>query len=245
MKGDGMGSESYPASFFAGHHASSLASAGVIVPRLLEVVQPASVIDVGCGDGEWLSVFQQHGVRILGVDGFGTPPFSEFIRTRLDRVLPDLGDYDLAVSVEVAEHLPESRARSFVRDLTRLSGVVAFSAAIPGQRGDHHVNEQWPDYWADLFGEVDYACCDIFRRALWQEQAVQWWYAQNLLLFVRRDQLSRYSKISSTGRPDRLVHPNQYETVLENQTHSISSAAVLLKDAAKRSLRRRLAQHLR
>jgi ribosomal protein L11 methylase PrmA len=41
-------------------------SAEVIVPLVLEVVKARSVIDVGCGTGEWLSVFKEHGVEDIG-----------------------------------------------------------------------------------------------------------------------------------------------------------------------------------
>lgn len=44
-------------------------SAQAIVPLVMGLLHPRSVVDVGCGTGTWLSVFRQHGVEeILGID---------------------------------------------------------------------------------------------------------------------------------------------------------------------------------
>jgi hypothetical protein len=60
-----------------------------------------------------------------------------------------------------------------------------FSAAVPGQTGDGHVNEQWPDYWIDKFKQQGYSFADIIRPAVWENEDVLWWYAQNTFLFFR------------------------------------------------------------
>jgi len=45
-------------------------TAKIVIPRLMEKIHPASVIDVGCGDGSWLKAFEAHGVtRVFGLDG--------------------------------------------------------------------------------------------------------------------------------------------------------------------------------
>jgi 2-polyprenyl-3-methyl-5-hydroxy-6-metoxy-1,4-benzoquinol methylase len=56
-------------------------------------------------------------------------------------------EFDLVVSLEVAEHLPASAADQFVNTLVKHGKKILFSAAIPGQGGQDHLNEQWPDYW--------------------------------------------------------------------------------------------------
>jgi hypothetical protein len=88
------------------------------------------------------------------------------------------------VCVEVAEHLPASGAPSFVADLARLAPVVAFSAAIPGQGGEGHVNEQWPEYWERLFAASGYRVVDALRRPFWRHPDGPAYVAQNLLLAV-------------------------------------------------------------
>lgn len=197
-------------------------SAQVVVPLLLEFLRPRSVIDVGCGLGTWLAVFREHGVEdVWGVDG-------EYVdRSRLEippeRFLPhDLRQplrldqrFDLVVSLEVAEHLPAECAADFIRSLAWLGPAVLFSAAVPFQGGERHVNEQWPDYWARLFKEQDYVPVDCLRRRVWDNAEVEWWYAQNSLLYVARDYLVAQSRLRGEyewAGPGviSLVHPKRY-----------------------------------
>ncbi len=91
---------------------------------------------------------------------------------------------DLVISLEVAEHLPDTAADNFVHRLCAHGDVVLFSAAVPGQGGTHHVNEQWPDYWAAKFAARGYRVIDALRPALWADGDVKWWYRQNLLMFA-------------------------------------------------------------
>jgi SAM-dependent methyltransferase len=124
-----------------------------VVPTVLRLVQPEPVVDVGCGDGAWLSVFRELGVNHrFGLDGDYVDrrllqiPQDQFSATDLSLPFRLPCTFDLAVSLEVAEHLPPQSAEDFVDSLTRLAPVVLFSAAIPLQGGTHHLNEQWPDY---------------------------------------------------------------------------------------------------
>ena len=211
---------SYTASWYGQQSEPAERSARTMVPIVLNAVRPASVIDVGCGTGGWLRIFGELGVSdFAGVDGSHVPqsllriPASNFRRVDLStESVPLDRTFDLAVSLEVAEHLPAHRAGSFVRTLTQLAPVVMFSAAIPGQGGTEHINEQWPDYWAALFEEQDFALVDLFRSALWDDGDVEYWYAQNAFLYVRRDHLPALSADGTaleTGPrfPLRAVHP--------------------------------------
>jgi hypothetical protein len=121
----------------------------------------------------------------------------------------------LAVSLEVAEHLPAECAATFVESLTRLAPLVLFSAAIPYQGGNHHINEQWPDKWAEHFREHDYVPVDFIRKRIWQGDAVEFWYAQNTLLFARLSVVESSSSLKAEferTNPNQLslVHPKQY-----------------------------------
>jgi len=159
------------------------------VPIILDWVQPKRVVDVGCGDGTWLSVFREQGViDVLGIDGdYVEPenlqiPVHQFMTWNLTQPVLLNQTFDLAVSLEVAEHLPEESAFGFVDTLVRLSDVVLFSAAIPHQGGTNHINEQWPDYWIALFEAQGYIAIDILRGRIWDNAEVQPWYAQNGVL---------------------------------------------------------------
>lgn len=217
-----MSGESYTKGFFAQIRAGSVRSAEEIVPLILGLVPARSVVDVGCGDGSWLAIFRKNGVLdVLGVDGDYVDcdtlqiPRERFQAADLSKPLELGRTFDLAVSMEVAEHLPPECAASFVESLIRLAPVVLFSAAIPFQGGNHHVNEQWPDEWAGLFQKHGYRVVDCIRKRVWQNDAVEYWYAQNALLFVRSDVLedNKFLAIEfERTNPDqlRLVHPRKY-----------------------------------
>lgn len=187
----------YSGDFYKDQGPGSRASAEIVVPLVMEAVRATTVIDVGCGMGDWLAVFKARGATVLGVDGAYVDrsllriDASEFVAADLTKPLPDLGRFDLCVSLEVAEHLTAKVAKSFVASLTRLAPVVLFAAAVPHQGGVHHVNERWPRYWRELFLAHGFICLDPFRPVLWHKDAVQWWYRQNLFLCVEAELADR------------------------------------------------------
>lgn len=209
----------YSPQYYRRLNEGSRRSARAIVPVVFELVHPKSVVDVGCGTGAWLAEFERRGVTdILGIDGPHMPVDqleispNQFIAADLTQPLRLRSNFDLAMSLEVAEHLEPEIADHFVDSLTRLAPIVLFSAAIPFQGGEHHLNEQWPTYWAERFDKRDYAALDPFRRLLWERSEIDWWYAQNIVLFVRRDYTLRIPEIEEIverGVPT-FVHPDNY-----------------------------------
>lgn len=187
--------ELYDAGFFESIHGWALESARRVVPVVFDLIRPNSVVDVGCGDGTWLSVFLESGVNDgLGIDGDYIDrgslliPVEKFRPIDLQRERIDLGPrFDLAVSLEVAEHLGEPLAAGFVSDLTSLAPVVLFSAAIPHQQGVGHVNEQWPDYWVTRFASCGFQIVDRIGLRFWDETSMPSFYAQNMFLFAERE----------------------------------------------------------
>lgn len=211
----------YGAEFFAFHEELSRTSARAAIPTLFEFVQPKSVLDVGCGIGTWLAEFQAAGViDYVGVDGDYVDRSKLLIDGALFRC-HDLStplvlsrQFDLAVSLEVAEHLPEEAAAAFVGSLVRAAPVVLFSAAIPEQPGTGHVNCQWPDYWMALFAEHGYQAVDCLRWRWWDEARIAWWYRQNAFVYVDREKLADYPRLAAEATtqrlPQRVVHPDHY-----------------------------------
>ena len=229
---------------------TALPSARRIVPILLELLAPASVIDVGCGDGSWLSVFRENGVEdAFGLDGDWVDdiqlkiPAQCFRRTRLDQPFRIERRFDIALCLEVAEHLPETSAREFISQLTTLAPIVFFSAAIPFQGGLHHVNEQWPDYWAGHFESHGYHAIDTIRPRIWNDPEVTWWYKQNALLFATDDAISGNDKLKQAWRaaprgPLSLVHPEKFLHVAKLKKPGFGSWIKMGPRALKHSLSR-------
>ena len=195
----------YTTRFYQKQSDGSARSAARIVPLVLDLVRGIqSVVDVGCGVGTFLAEFRDHGVGF--VQGFdGDYVNREMLRIAKDQFAArDLSvplqfdrRFDLAVSLEVAEHLPAERAHSFVGDLTRLSDLILFSAAIPGQGGTHHINEQWQDYWANQFQEFGYHALDAIRSRIWDCDDIEPWYRQNTLLYANLAALERHPALLS------------------------------------------------
>jgi SAM-dependent methyltransferase len=212
----------YTEQFYTDQQAGSLRSAREVVPLILDMLKPRSVVDVGCGVGAWLSVFLDHGVQdVLGLDGAHVPrdmlmiPLKVFQNADLAQPAPIGRSFDLAVSVEVAEHLPMKSAEAFVAFLTSLAPVVIFAAAIPFQGGAEHVNEQWPDFWAGLFKKRGYAVVDAIRPRIWNNENVEPFYRQDLLMFVNESVLGKYPVIEQAHTCTRngflsIIHPRIY-----------------------------------
>lgn len=180
-----------------------------VVPIVMELTRPQSVVDVGCGLGTWLAVFGEAGVPdVVGVDGDYLDRSllciaeDQFITADLTKPFRLDRRFDLVVSLEVAEHLPEAAADVFVQTLVSLSDTILFSAAVPGQGGQNHLNEQWPAYWQEKFAQYGYEFHDVIRKKIWDNERVDWWYRQNTFLVRKvRDGEVALRKI------DPIVHP--------------------------------------
>jgi SAM-dependent methyltransferase len=217
-----MSSQYYTKNFYEELRNGAMRSAEIMVPLVLRLVPTRSVVDIGCGDGTWLAAFRKLGVEeIFGIDGEYVDasvlqiPHDCFRAVDLARPFSVGRVFDLAVSLEVGEHLPADSAAVFVECLTRLSPLVMFSAAIPFQGGESHVNEQWPDKWAALFRIHGYLPVDFIRRQVWQNSAVEWWYAQNTLLFARQNVIESSPALAAEFEQTNLeqlalVHPRQF-----------------------------------
>jgi len=250
----------YTEQFFKSIQEFSRQSAEEIVPLIQELIPCNSVVDVGCGDGTWLKIFAKYGTQeILGIDGdyvnrdILVIPQEQFIPFNLTKAIRLNGKFDLAISLEVAEHLPAESAEDFVGSLINLSPVVLFSAAIPGQGGENHINEQWQDYWADLFCQKGYVVVDYLRPKLWRNPNVAYWYSQNILLFIQKDYLECHDLVKKKISPFlvadsaslAVVHPLLYQiktgmVPFPGQTYLDETAS-----SPSKSLRQTLAKFLR
>lgn len=194
-------------------------SAQRLVPILMDRLglgEGSRVVDVGCGEGWWAHTFQQHGCEAWGIDGAyveSSPLGDRFVACDLNVWVGMTVTFDVAVCLEVAEHLPQRRAEGFVAELCTLAPIVVFSAAVPGQGGTGHVNEQWPWYWADHFAANGYSVSGALRFDIWDDILIENWYRQNLLIAVRSDRAAEFADLfeSPVAEPISVVHPVLYE----------------------------------
>jgi SAM-dependent methyltransferase len=242
--------QAYTEKFYNYIDNNALQGSKQIVPFVMELIQPKSVVDVGCGLGTWLAVFQQNGIEeILGIDGNFVDlnklniPQEFFLKHDLVKPLELQREFDLVVSLEVAEHLPIEKAESFVDTLTNLGNAIIFSAAVPDQPGTKHINCQWPNYWAKIFSENGYIVFDCFRMKFWENPDVPWWYAQNMFLFVKQSCLHNYPFLEQNfiplhEPPIPIIHPEFYLKVRNGI--SIHESSLLLMKVIWRMIKNKL-----
>jgi SAM-dependent methyltransferase len=194
----------------------------IIVPVILDILKPKSIIDVGCGVGTFLSVFQKYGVSdVLGLDGSWVNKellaryikLDNFKEVDLESPINIGRRFDLAICLEVAEHLSESSSDIFVDNLISVSDFILFSAAIPNQGGQNHLNEQWPNYWVEKFTKRGYLFYDVLRPIFWDDHKLARWYKQNIFLVIKKEKSQIVEKIHrfSETNIQNLVHPEFYE----------------------------------
>lgn len=188
----------YNYQFYEKRHSDTIHAAEVVLGLVADVTPPThSAVDLGCGVGTWLAVLKKNKVeKVKGFDGAWVNksllqiPEENFFEQDFTQPIPGNETFDLAISLEVAEHLPAKNAKDFVLSLTLLSDFVLFSAAIPYQGGVGHLNEQWPNYWISLFKEHGFECLDFIRKQIWDDPKIPYWYKQNTFLFVKNNRLS-------------------------------------------------------
>lgn len=240
----------YPEAFYANRAVKGVPAARRVSRELFQLLQPKSAVDIGCGDGSFLSVLAEFGVGdLLGVEGVWIGDAQLAVarqlvcRHDLNQAFRCSRRFDLAVSIEVAEHLPAERGAGFIDDLTRLADVVLFSAAIPGQGGTNHINERWQGYWAGLFAARGYHVIDCLRPPLWFDSDVPHSWRQNLLVYANDRALQAWPALAAAkeqraGAILDVVHPRFYWRASKPR-----SLRYLLKYQLPRALRYSLRRH--
>ncbi len=205
-----------------------------VLGLVLDALPPvSSCVDIGCGVGTWLSVLADRGVEdVVGAEGdwldtalLKIDP-ERFVRIDLRQAIPIDRTFDLAISLEVAEHVTPEQGERLVGKLCEMADFVLFSAAIPCQGGRHHVNEQWQSYWARKFAARGFLALDIVRPRVWGDERVDVWYRQNTVLYVKESRRSELKTGAEPSDPEALsvVHPELYTRRLL-RAHSPSGGA--------------------
>jgi SAM-dependent methyltransferase len=214
----------YTDAFYDDQVKVSLRSASLMLQPLAAIWRPSSVVDAGCGRGTWLAAWERLGVQALtGLDGPWVDP-SKLVSERIDFHQIDLNQpfglaktYDLAMSLEVAEHCRPESSASFVESLASISGAIVFGAAYTGQPGVDHINTRPHSFWQRQFRERGYEIFDYFRPKFWGVEKVAPWYQQNTFIYARPEHPLFAALLTHGERPMEnpafidAVHPWLYD----------------------------------
>jgi len=242
---NGLNDAFYSKKFYEEQFKGSFRSAKIVLPIVLKFLPEInSAVDFGCGTGIWLSVLKNLGVNeIKGYDGSWAEkklviPSECYTDVEFDKeTIKVEKKYDLAMSLEVAEHLPKQNAKMFVETITNASDIVLFSAAIPFQGGTHHINEQWQSYWYDIFYEYGYIGTNFLRKKILKEKKVAIWYRQNIVLYVKKEKLGAIS-ISEECFNNKQIDFMFSENCLNIMGKFNVSLLSLCKSAVKRTIKK-------
>lgn len=205
-----MSEHQYSHDFYSYIDAGSRRSARAVASLLLPEIRITSLLDIGAGHGAWAAEWLAAGVTdVLAVDGDYVDaeqlavPAKNFRAHDLSTKLDLKRRFDLVQTLEVAEHLPEAKADLFVDNLVRHGDVILFSAAVPHQGGEHHVNEQPPEYWRRKFAARGYRTFDFVRPALAGKSEIMPWYRFNSYIYANASGEKRLSQaIRATRVPE-------------------------------------------
>jgi hypothetical protein len=172
-------------------------------PALAETIikeyQPKQIIDFGCGTGALAKAFACLGVQVQAIDGYSEPDFSTHDNIRFTKL--DLNDidavheflkqfdakFDLAISIEVAEHLNPAVSSSFIEWMTSVADVIVFSAAVPSQDGDGHINCRSRSDWYQFIKKYDFTIADTLRQHFISNPNLGLWHKFNVVDYVQKD----------------------------------------------------------
>ena len=234
----------YGSEFYQEQKSLSLSSAEAVVPLVCKQINPTSVIDFGCGVGTWLKVFTEKGITSIKGLELSELPDAEYLIDRsciltginfASEKFSVTSNAELAVCLEVAEHIHEKYAKTLISNLCRSAPAVLFSAACPGQTGVQHINEQPLSFWRRHFAQHGFKQIDCIRPHIQNNLNIAWWYRQNIVLFAskaaidnRRDLMTLYKEY---GTPENLQDSIEYvsEWVFEKQRTAMHSAGEILK----------------
>lgn len=177
---------------------------------------PQSYLDLGSGTGAMVNMARKIGIEAYGVDLINGPEhwfirhdlsqplyLAEALDSRLFSVLRDGWEqhndpdprFSLVTCMEVAEHIDMDAHETLVDTIARHlapGAKLLFSAAPPGQRGEHHVGCRPAHEWRSLFHERGISYRDDFTRQLahligWVSGPASHWLAANLQVFETWD----------------------------------------------------------
>lgn len=215
----------------------SLDSSRIIISSILPYLPEINTfLDFGCGVGAWSLALEEKGYTnytLIDHPGLDRSRLlvsdkSSFIPIDLDRTNPVMAKFDLALCIEVLEHFEEKRALELLDFLCLSSDLILFSAAVPFQKGNGHINLHNHSYWHSHFKKRGFHFFDGFKRIFF-EQSIRkesFFHFQNVFLYFRPEVFSFDFKenITSENFELRSVHFLNKELTIKDSLKSLNKA---------------------
>jgi SAM-dependent methyltransferase len=152
-------------------------------------INPASVLDVGCGPGIYVDALRSRGISAIGIDTDDRVVGKPYLRQ--ESLFENEDTAEVVICLEVAEHIAEEQADNVaacVAANVKPGGILIWSAAHPGQGGTGHINCQPKDYWAELLTWHGLARDEELEQRLVDHAKNGYhmgWFVQNAMVFKR------------------------------------------------------------
>lgn len=146
------------------------------------------IIELGCGNGEFLQHFPYH----VGIEG-AQAGIDKCVERKLWVQKKDLREifyvftsFPMAVSIEVAEHIEPEYVDAYIHNLKHFSDLIVMTASP--DPSEYHPNPQPREYWIEKMGDEYTENSEALRNA-WKavippEFDYLW---KNLMVFERKN----------------------------------------------------------
>lgn len=215
----------YDEKYYKKHQEGSYQSAQIILKFVYEITAFQTIVDYGCGMGTWGKAAESLGVsHYVGID---QNPYDatymlidscNYMNQDLQEPIDLNSRFDLSICVEVAEHISKGKVDILLDNVCQSSQVVLFSAALVGQGGTGHINEQPCSYWNKKFSVRGYVPVDCIRPAFWNHEQIEIWYRNNCMLYMTPEALNQFqTSIPFASPPADIIHPQMLERILHKR----------------------------
>lgn len=186
----------------------------IIIEEILKHFHPKKVIDLWCWLGAFVKTFQDHWIDAYWVN-WPRVEKDKLVMNEDRLIIKNLEEfcdfkkwYDMAITIEVAEHIDAKYADNFIKTITSCADIIIFSAAIPWQWWFKHVNEQSPEYREEKFNKLWYRFYDVFRWKFWNNKDIAISHRQNMFL-VMKEWINLPSSLEEKS-PRYIIHPELF-----------------------------------
>lgn len=208
---------------------------------------PNSFLDIGGGAGSWCAAAKNLGVqRVRLVDA--CPPNQvipelsqeEQVQANLEEGIPNQGQFDLVICIEVIEHLTDHAASRLIKQMTSFSNFILFSAAIPGQGGIGHISERLHEYWHNKFSQFKFDKYDVIRPMLISRSDISSIHRQNLFIYAKKECSHSLADLPQICDDMELIRAEHLKSLYHKEPIDLRTALGSIPNALKRSIGRRV-----